>query len=168
MNRLVDRAMDFIEYKVCATLFGIVVVLVCVQVFCRVSGISLTWTEELARYLNTWSIYFCTSRCVKNSKHLSVEILPLVLKGKAKIALAIFVDIVCLAFFVYVGYFGVEVLNNLMLRPQRTAALQINMVYAYAAPVVGMVMMSIRTIQKIIEHSKEYGSTNIELEGGAA
>lgn len=163
LNLIVDKILGFLEEKVVASLFAIVTAIVFIQVIFRVAGASLPWSEELARYLNTWTIFFGASRCVYKSKHLSVDILATLLKGKANTVQKIFVDIVCLAFFVYVAYWGVEVLNQLSRFPQHSAALRVNMVYCYAAPVVGTIMMTIRTLQKIYEHVNEAKTIN---EGG--
>lgn len=164
VNRVVDKVMCFLEEKVVAVLFAIVTIIVFVQVVFRVAGASLPWSEELARYLNTWTIFLGASRCVYKSKHLAVDILPTILKGKASMIQKIFVDVVCLVFFVYIAFWGVEVLNQLIRFPQYSAALRVNMVYCYAAPVVGTIMMTIRTLQKIFEHVKE--GTTETVEGG--
>ena len=169
MNQIINRVLGFLEDQVTAVLFGIVVIIVFVQVICRALGMSLPWSEEVARYINTWTVYFGASRCVRNSKHLSVDILPLLLKGKAHKIHALFIDVVCFVFFAYVAYFGVQVLNELLIFPQKSAALRINMVYCYAAPVVGMVMMAIRTVQKMVEHVKGPAiNETTQEEGGAA
>ncbi len=169
MNQIINKILGFLEEQVTAILFGIVVLIVFIQVLFRAIGLSLPWSEELARYINTWTVYFGASRCVRNAKHLSVDILPLLLKGTAKKIHAVFIDIVCFIFFAYVAWFGVQVLNELMIFPQKSAALRINMVYCYAAPVVGMVMMAIRTVQKIVEHVRDNPADDgIQEEGGAA
>lgn len=160
VGRIIDKVMDFLENQVVAVTFGIVVIIVFVQVVFRELGLSLPWSEELARYLNTWTIYFGASKCVKMSKHLNVDLLPLLLKGKAKLIHAVLIDVLCFAFFAYVAYFGVQVLNEFLTYPQRSAALRVNMVYVYAAPVVGMFMMAIRTIEKIMEHIKGHKENN--------
>lgn len=169
MNQIINKVLGFLEEQVTAVLFAIVVVIVFIQVVFRAAGPSLPWSEEAARYINTWTVYFGASRCVRNSKHLSVDILPLLLKGTAKKVHAVFVDIVCFVFFAYVAWFGVQVLNELVIFPQKSAALRIDMVYCYAAPVVGMIMMAIRTVQKIVEHVKESPEdSGAQEEGGAA
>lgn len=168
MKRVVDKILDFLEGPFCAALFGVVVILVLIQVVFRAIGVSSSWTEEIARYLNVWAIYIGCSRCVRDSKHLSVDILPLALHGKAKVWLSIVVDVISLVFFVYVAYFGVQMLNGLVLHPQKSASVQINMIYPYAAPVFGTILMVIRTIEKIFEHSAELRENKKELEGGEA
>ena len=166
---MIDLVLDFLETKAVAVLFGLVVIIVFVQVVYREIGASLPWSEEMARYLNTWTIFFGASRCVKLTKHLNVDILPLLLKGKAKVIHAVILELICLAFFVYVAYFGVVMLGEFVEFPQYSAALRVNMAYCYAAPVVGMIMMAIRTIEKIVDHIKEAhsGDETGKIEGGA-
>lgn len=166
VNNVVNKVLCFIEEKVVAALFAIVTIIVFIQVVFRVAGASLPWSEELARYLNTWTIFFGASRCVYKSKHLSVDLLATILKGKANTIQKIFVDIVCLVFFVYIAFWGIEVLNQLTRFPQHSAALRVNMVYCYAAPVVGTFMMTIRTLQKIYEHVMEMKTVALEPQEG--
>lgn len=160
----VDTILKFLEEKVVAVLFAIVLVIVFIQVVFRVAGASLSWSEELARYLNIWTIFLAASRCVRLSKHLAVEILPAFLKGNAKKIHAVIIDIICLVFFIYIAFWGAKVIGEFRVYPQYSPALRLNMIWTYSAPFVGMVMMAIRTVQNLIEHIKDEPETKDNME----
>ena len=147
VNNVIDKVFNFLETYVCCVLFFVTCAVLLIQVIFRASGLPVSWTEELARYLNVWVIYLAASKAVKLSKHMSVEIFPLMLHGRARTALAILSNILTLIFFIMLSYFGVQVLNGMMVHPQYSAANHINMVLPYAAPAVGCIMMTIRELQ---------------------
>lgn len=121
----------------------------------RALNLPVSWTEESARYLCVWVIYLAASKAVKNGKHMSVDLLPMVLKGRARVALYILASLISMGFFILLAWFGVEVLQSMSVRPQYSAANHINMQLAYAAPYVGAGMMIIREIQRLTVYVKQ-------------
>lgn len=154
-NRILNLVLDFLETKVCCLLFMIVCVVLMIQVIFRQIALDISWCEEVARYLNVWVIYLASSKAVKLGKHMSVDILPLILKGKAKLILFIFANIVSLIFFLVLARYGSQVLLNMTVHPQYSAANHINMIFAYAAPAVGSFMMIVRELQILVGYFKE-------------
>lgn len=154
-NKVIDLILDFFETKVCCLLFALTCAVLFIQVVFRAFGLGVSWCEEIARYLNVWVIYLAAAKAVKLSKHMSVDLLPLVLKGKAKIILHIFTNVVSLIFFLVLARFGAQVLGNMTVRPQYSAANSINMMIPYAAPTVGAILMIIRQIQILIDYFLE-------------
>lgn len=149
-NQILDRVLDFFETYVCAVLFFITCAIIFIQVVFRALSLPVAWTEESARYLCVWVIYLAASKGVKNGNHMSVDLLPMILKGKARVILYIIADLISLTFFVILCYFGVQVLASMSVRPQFSAANGINMQLAYAAPYVGSGMMIIRALQRLV------------------
>lgn len=149
MNYIVDKIMNFIETYICALVFAVMCTIIFLQIVLRAAGFPLAWTEETARYLFVWTIYLAASKAVKNNKHLSVDLLSIALKGNAGLILEIFTNLVSLVFFLILCYFGFSVMSKMTVHPQYSAAVGYNMIFPYTAPVVGSVMMSIRTIQNI-------------------
>lgn len=150
LNKTIDRVLDLFETYVCSVMFAVMCCIILIQVVFRVSGLPLAWTEELARYLFVWIIYLAASKAVKNGKHMSVDLLPLVLKGRAKYVLYLFANVVSLVFFLILCAYGFSVLQGMTGRPQYSAASHINMILPYAAPTVGSLMMTIRGVQNIV------------------
>lgn len=148
-NHIVDKVLNFFETYVCSVLFFITCAIIFIQVIFRAVGLPVAWTEESARYLCVWVIYLAASKGVRNGNHMSVDLLPMILKGKARVALYITATLISLAFFVILCRFGVQILSSMSVRPQFSAANKLNMQFAYAAPYVGSAMMIIRTLQRL-------------------
>jgi len=155
VNKSVDRVLNFFETYVCAFLFAAMCTVIMLQIVLRATGLPLAWTEETARYLFVWVIYLAASKAVRNGKHMAVDLLPLVLRGKAKVALFTVAHAICLVFFVILFYYGTCVLQGMSIRPQYSAAGNVNMIIPYAAPTFGSFMMIIRGGSLLITDLKE-------------
>ena len=56
--------------------FTIFFLAICIQVFSRyVLNSPVVWSEELARYINIWFVFFCSSILIKNNGHLKVDLI---------------------------------------------------------------------------------------------
>lgn len=150
VNQVLDKVLNFFETYVCAVLFFITCAIIFIQVVFRALGWPVDWTEESARYLCIWVIYLAASKGVKNGNHMSVDLLMLLLKGKARVLLDIIAELITLTFFILLAYVGTQVLIGMGERPQYSAANGINMQLVYAAPYVGAAMMTIRSIQRLV------------------
>lgn len=150
INHAIDRVLDLLETYLCGILFLITCTIIFIQVVFRSVSLPVAWTEELARYLCIWVIYLAASKGVKNGNHMSVDLLPIVLKGKARVVLYIIAELISLAFFCLLCYVGVQVLIGMGARPQYSAANGIDMRLAYAAPYLGAGMMIIRALQRLV------------------
>ena len=159
---MLNRVLDFIEKYVTAVLFAAMCTIIMIQIIFRFVSWNVSWCEELARYLFVWIIYLTGSKAVKDGKHLTVDILPLFLKGKAQIILHIFSTVATLAFFVALLYAGSLVLPSMMARPQFSPANHINMIIPYLAPTVGTVLMTLRAIVIIINDVKKLKNGEVQ------
>jgi len=154
---MLNKILDFIEKYVTSVLFATMCAIIIIQIVFRFISWDVSWCEELARYLFVWIIYLAGSRAVKDGKHLTVDILPIFLKGKAQTILHIFSTLATLAFFAALLYAGSLVLPSMMARPQFSPANGINMIIPYLAPTVGTVLMTLRAITIIIDDVKKLG-----------
>ena len=150
--RFLDENLEKLICVVCLALMSILIVL---QVFFRyVLNNSLSWSEELARYLFIWMIYIGISFGVKMDKHICVDAVYSFMPKGVKKWYAIVAYILFLVFAIAVVYFGILVVGMQISSGQVSPAMGIPMQYIYAAPVVGMVLTAFRLIQKIIEALK--------------
>ena len=59
------------------------VILVFSQVIMRsIFNLSLSWSEELSRYIFIWQIWLGTSIAIKEDKHINVELIYQIVKSK--------------------------------------------------------------------------------------
>ena len=129
------------------------VALVFVQVIMRyVFSNSLSWSEELARYLFLWQIWLGASYAVKEHRHLRIEIIQDLIKTrKGKICFELFVMVLWLGFSLFMVYEGSTLTKILVMRGQVSPAMRIPMAYAYASVPVGCALMSVRLCVEIVK-----------------
>ena len=155
---------DNIEKIICVVLLALMSVIIVVQVFFRyVLQNSLSWSEELARYMFIWLIYIGISYGVKERKHICVDAVYAFMPKKVKPYYGLIGDILFLIFAVLVIFYGINVMNQVLANGQVSPAAHVPMGLVYAASWVGMILTSIRLIQnlitdigKIVRHEVDY------------
>lgn len=143
----------------------ILVAVIALQVFMRhVLDSSLTWSEELARYCFIWLVYMGVSYGVKKQRHIKVDFLLSILKGRAKIALNIFANLLFLGFAITIIYYGSQITQNLFNFGQTSPALKLPMGLVYLATPIGMGLTSFRIIQQLISQFRSlFGEGDFEV-----
>ena len=139
----------------CVIALALMSAVIVAQVFCRyVLNSSLSWSEELARYLFIWMIYIGISYGVKLDKHICVDAVYSFAPKSIKRYYAIVSYLLFLLFAVAMVYYGILVVGMQISSGQVSPAMGVPMQYVYAAPVVGFVLTAIRLVQKVIEAIK--------------
>lgn len=120
------------EYLLIGSL-GTNVLLIFTQIIMRtLFNYSLSWTEELSRYIFIWQIWFGTSIAFKYSQHIRVEILPNFFKSERnKKNLEIVVNIIWLIFNIVLIYIGFLLCKSMLLRKVLSSGLRIPLLYVY-------------------------------------
>jgi len=137
----------YLEESILVILSVFTVVIIFTQVVMRyVFSNSLPWSEEIARYAFVWMIYIGVSYGVKKKKHLSVDVFSELLDYKGKLVLGIIANSFFLIFALVISYFGVDIVAKIT---RESAAMRLPMSWVYAAPLVGMILTSIRLLQNI-------------------
>jgi len=141
-------------------LVGSMVVSVCVvflQVVMRyVFQNSLTWSEELARYIFLWQCWIGASYAVKKGSHIRVEILPSKFSGKSKIIFEIIITLIWFSFILFLGYTGTWITVHVFNSGQMSPAMRIPMGYAYASVPVGCFLMIIHLVEDLAGLIQKY------------
>lgn len=102
------------------------VVLIFFQVVMRyVFQNSLSWSEELARYIFLWQTWVGASYAVRLRRHLRVEMVADLMKGRLRKWYELAVFIVWFAFSVFIAWQGSVMTAFLIKRWQVSAAMQI-------------------------------------------
>ncbi|RWZ59038.1 TRAP transporter small permease [Halobacillus fulvus] len=161
--RAIDRRLE----EVLLVLFSSVMVsVIFLQVVMRVSGNSLSWSEELARYCFIWLVYIGISYGVKKQRHIKVDVMLLLLKGKGKLVLSIVANLLFLFFSLYVVVNGYGIANQLLGFGQQSPALGIPMGLVYMATPVGFGLAAIRLIQNLYVQVKMLiGKQPLDVDG---
>ena len=138
-----------LEKYCCVVLMSVMTLIIFIQVVARyVFQNSLSWSEELARYIFIWLVYLGISYGCQMRKHIKIDA-----------ALVIIGDLFFLAFAIYVAYTG---LGYSLKQTRVSSAMGIPFKYVYISTFFGFGLAVIRQIQTIlyrircIKEGKEY------------
>lgn len=139
-----------------------------IQVFSRyILGMSLSWSEEITRYLFIWSAFLsvslCTRKCISIKIDQFIQLFPKRGKSLWKV-LNLTVEFV---FFVYLIPYSFIYLKNTIESGQVSPACGIPMYYVQAAPFVCFIITAFRIAQRWFGEWKiVLGKDNNPLEEG--
>ena len=139
-----------------------------IQVFSRyILGMSLSWSEEITRYLFIWSAFLsvslCTRKCISIKIDQFIQLFPKRGKSLWKV-LNLTVEFV---FFVYLIPYSFIYLKNTIESGQVSPACGIPMYYVQAAPFVCFIITAFRIAQRWFGEWKIIlGKDNKPLEEG--
>ncbi|WHH59858.1 TRAP transporter small permease [Petroclostridium sp. X23] len=139
----------------------IMVVVVLAQVIGRyVFSHSLTWAEELTRFLLVWISFLGAALAAKRGEHIGIDAFVNLFHGKAKLILTIIDDVLILVFWIYVAVSGISmVIQN---GDQFSPAIQIPMNIVYLAIPAGGFLLAIYVLD---EYRKRYFTTHKKDKG---
>ena len=109
---------------------------------------------KLARYIGIWQIWLGASLAVREGKHIRVEIIFSLLKGKAVHVAEIIAQLIWFGFCVFIVINSFGLMEYLIRSKSISPAMQIPLVYAYASVPVGCAAMGIRLIENIYREIK--------------
>ena len=114
-----------------------------------------TWTEEAARFVFIWLIFMGISYGTKYDKHINVTIVLDKMPKKVSVLFTIFWDIVALAIFVWIGFYGVQYI--IYMSNSVTSVLRINQGITTSIVAISAILNVIRIIEKLItEHIPQF------------
>ena len=120
------------EYYVITGAMLLLVLMGVLQILFRfVLNFSLSWTEELSRYLFILMVYTGASLALKRKKHVRVELIDIYVKSKIKKYIFIFNDIVMIWLLLLVGYAGLKISMTTYEMEQLSPALGLPMYLVY-------------------------------------
>lgn len=144
-----------IELYICVFLMSFMTLLIFVQVVMRyVFNNSLSWSEELARYVFIWLIYIGISYGCKLRKHIKIDAALDLFPKKVRPYVVVIGDILFIVFAVYITITGFTYSMEQIQYDMRSPALKIPYQYIYLSTVAGFGLATIRQIQTIIYRVK--------------
>lgn len=143
----VSKFLDNFEEYLCVWTMAIMTVIVFIQVVMRyVFSNSLSWSEELARFIFLWLSWIGASYAVRERSHFRVEMFANMIKGKKRIYFEYMILIAWFAFSFFLAWQGTMLLMFLQETGQESAAMRIPMTWPYASVPIGSALMCIRLI----------------------
>jgi TRAP-type C4-dicarboxylate transport system permease small subunit len=141
---------DNFEENVLMAILLMMVAVIFLQVIMRyVFHNSLSWSEELGRYMFIWLTWLSTGYAVRKKRHLRIEVLPDYLSERGKLLLDIFAMTLWCGFTLFLISRSWVVTSTIWRRGQITAALEIPAALTYAAVPAGAAIMVLRLIDEI-------------------
>lgn len=151
---------------VCSLIFT--VILVFFQVILRyVFSSSLSWSEELARYIFIWQIWLGTSVAQRDNSHVRIEAAGGVGGSRRKSMLRIVSDIIWLIFCLLLVRYGFELVVSIYKRGLISAAMRMPMYLVYLSLPVSQSAVSLRIMGELWQEVKKLRGRDTEsVKGG--
>ncbi len=111
MKKLFNFAyrLNWLVERICALLVGLMVVVIWFGVVERYFlHIGFTWTEEFSRYVMIWAALLAVSCGAFYREHIGLDIVKRFLPPTGARILAISLDLVGLAFFLFLAWYGID------------------------------------------------------------
>ena len=107
LNRFAFR-LNWVVERICALLVGTMVVVIWFEVLERYFlELGITWTEEFSRYVMIWAALLAVSCGAYYREHIGLELFNRFLPPNVLRVLAVCLDIVSIAFFLFLFYYGI-------------------------------------------------------------
>ncbi len=149
------RILKFLDEYAESTILIITLLLMSVfiglQVFMRyVMQASLSWSEEISRYLFIFLINIGISYGVKQDRHVAISLFINIFSEKVKKYLLIVSDLLFLIFSIVIVVHGMQVVDMINRFGQKSPAVGIPMWVVYIGTPLGFSLVSLRLVQRII------------------
>lgn len=149
--RIIKWLDDNVEEFLLVILLLAMTLIMGVQVFFRYAlGMSLSWSEELTRYLFIWSGFLSVSYCSKKCLSIKIEQFVAVFPRRGRAIFKAVNHTFELIFFAYMIPFAFAYLMSAVRNGQVSPACGIPMYYIQAAPLVSFVLVAFRILQRWI------------------
>lgn len=120
-----------------------------IQIFSRyVLGSSLSWSEELTRYLFVWSGFLSVSYCTKKCISIKIEQFVAMFPRRGKAMFKLVNHTFELTLFLYLIPFAFRYMMSAVESGQISPACHIPMYYVQAAPLVSFILVAVRITQR--------------------
>ncbi|AMJ61527.1 TRAP transporter small permease [Bosea sp. PAMC 26642] len=147
-----DKLRNF-ETEIAGLLMMAILVVLCLQIVTRyVFNSPLAWTEEVARHLFIWLVFFGASGAIANRSHVVVDVLLNALPRRARIAAAVGSHLLVLFFLGNLFYWGALSVQRMWDIPTATLELPQGLVYA-VFPITAFCMIA-RTLVALVEDAR--------------
>lgn len=146
LNDVINKMFGY----VLAFVLAFMTIIIFWQVIARyVVGSSLTWSEELSRFLMIFMVLIGSSLALRDGKLISVEVVQEALKGKAKKWLSVIAHLISIIFYIILIIYGLRVAENF--GNQIAPGTRISMYFIYLSLPIGGFLLLLNSITCILE-----------------
>lgn len=149
---MLKKIWDDLEETLLIWSYLLVVPLLFVQVVSRyVFNHSLTWSEELVRYVFIWQIWLGSSYCVKENRHIRIDVFTDRLSPSVRRAFETFITVICIVFCCFMIYKGQAVMGLVMRMDQKSPAMELPMYFVYSCIPISCALMIVRYVERLFK-----------------
>lgn len=142
---------------------GVMVAVTFIQVVMRyLFNNSLSWSEELVRYLFIWQIWLGASIGIKNNDHIRIEILTKRLPERGREALEIVINAMLFVFYVFMVTEGFAYLQTVIAKNMTSTGLQIPLAIVYFSLPFGSVIVALRLLCRVVYEVTHFGHLPVQ------
>ena len=114
----------------------------------------LAWAEEFSRYAFIWVVFLGAAVCTKHGRHIVIDGLALSLPERARVSLAVLVDVLILALMTVLAYYG-WILTIFTTQP--TSTLHVPMSVVYVVVPASAVCIALRSLGSLARRVRSAG-----------
>lgn len=165
MKKFLDKY-SLLEERILIVSLAFNTLLVFFQIIMRtVFNTSLAWSEELSRYIFIWQIWIGASVAYSHDAHIQVDLIYSIVKGeKGKKIIKIIVDILWLAFNIFLVVSGFELCKSMLGRNVLSSGMRIPLVYIYLVLPLSSLALSIKIMYSLVLKIKNFSKKEINME----
>ncbi|UQZ89308.1 TRAP transporter small permease [Deltaproteobacteria bacterium Smac51] len=153
------RIYDEVEAKVLVASLVFTVLIIFLQIVMRsIFNSSLSWSEELARYIFIWQIWLGMSIGVRDNKHIKVEILFQYVHGRGEKIIKIVATILAIFMCGFLVWYGAKMTNNAMTRNSLSAAMRFPLWIVYLSLPFSSLVTGLRYICVLGDQIKNFNT----------
>nr|WP_285890616.1 TRAP transporter small permease [Halalkalibacter oceani] len=112
-------------------------------------GESLSWSEELARFIMVWGVFIGSAIATRYQSLIAVEILPQKLPERFAKWVKLLVYAIIIIFCYYLFSYGIDMVRQVIL--QKSPAMQISMAIPYSSVPIGTLLIFLNTVVVLFE-----------------
>ncbi len=152
MKKVLSFLDKHFEEIICLSFMVVFVICTLLQVISRflLKNITLSWTEELARYTFVWFVFMGIPWGFRIASHLTIDVLTHKLGPKTKRIDSILTHIIVLVMCVPMLTNSIKAVQAQQLMGQRLATLPVPMSLVYACMPVALIFSMLRCVQQIV------------------
>jgi TRAP-type C4-dicarboxylate transport system permease small subunit len=157
IKKIILLADDKLEEIFLVTTLFFSVILIFTQVVMRYAlRNSISWSEELARYMFVWQAWIAASFATKHSRHINLDVVIGLCPPWLKEVLFWLAHFTWLGFALFLAQKSWGLTSVIFARKTISAALQIRMGWVYLAVPAGCALMSYRLVRLLIAKAASY------------